>query len=122
MSGALARAGMPTVPGLPRRSCPGRLSMVVSGQRAKVGAARSPEPCLEVVHPHRQVLLAKANQKGRPDSRGGENKLHPLGGKAAKNVRLFLIHHMMWEKVAFPDGESAILGSTKSLCRRNRAK
>lgn len=75
VSGAWAKAGMSTVPGLSmaplsRTSHHGGLR--IKPKKARVGASRSPEPCLEVVHPHCQVLLAKANQKGSPDSRGEE--------------------------------------------------
>lgn len=56
-------------------SYPGLLSIVVSGpnpKRTRVGAARSLETCLEVIHNLCYVLLAKANQKASPDSRGRE--------------------------------------------------
>lgn len=124
VSGALARAGMPTVPGLPRRSCPGCLSTEVSGRSPRgpkwelLGllslAWKSHIPAARFYWP-KQI-------KGQPRLKSWINKLHPWKRRAAKHVRLFVIHHMMWEEVALPGGESAILGSTKSLCRKNRAK
>lgn len=56
-------------------SYPGLLSIVVSGQnpkRTKVGAARSLETCLQVIHNLCYFQLGKANQKASPDSRGRE--------------------------------------------------